>query len=413
MDPNEALALISRWLLTQNSAAARILGRMPGITPLLERIKPGRLPELPRPGAELDEEEELGRLRTWFTEGRLSLMLAALSGRLSSPGLTSRYEQLVKGFVGACLEAADAVLRRRFIHPLFLPPGDVGPVAVISLGVGTGVELTFDRPVSPLFLFTRRQPYAPTKREEDFREATLAPSNGQSMIILKEYVLKLSSLAMGFLTLDHPLGAGLAVTSPHPTGVGGAGSQLMSLNQFIDYFSHQADPGYLAGLTRLIPLAGDAKLTGELKNLCRKMITARPWTDQDSRQALAGSRPEMLGDYDPAASPGGLHDLALVVDLTLLTAGRYPVGGTRDRLKKAVAADLLPAELLAAHQALLKGHICLALLGRDLPGHSLASPTDLDAVLSLWPRPAGKPITRLKEAHRLVKESLARLVEED
>ena len=121
MDPNEALALISRWLLTQNSAAARILGRMPGITPLLERIKPGRLPELPPLGGDVDEEEELGRLRTWFTEGRLSLMLAALSGRLSPPGLVNRYEQLVNGFVGASLEAADAVLRRRFIHPLFLP----------------------------------------------------------------------------------------------------------------------------------------------------------------------------------------------------------------------------------------------------------------------------------------------------
>ena len=282
-------------------------------------------------------------------------------------------------------------------------------MAVVSFGIGAGIELTFDQPVSPLFLFTRRQPYAPAQREEDFQEACSASSNGQSMIILKEYVLKLSSLAMGFLTLDHPLGSGLAVTAPHPTGAGAAGSQLMSLSQFINYFSHQADPGHLSSLTRLTSMAGDAKLIGDMKTLCRKIISGRSWTGEDARQALSGPRPEITGDYDPAASPGGLYDLALLVDLTLLAAGRYPTGGTRERLKAAVAKKLLPPELIPAHQALLKGHICLALLGRDLPGHSLSSPADLDAALSLWPRPGGKSITRLKEAHLLVKHSLERL----
>ncbi len=417
MEQNQALGLIAQWLLAQNSLAARLLSRHPAVLPRLVGLKPGRLPSPPaRLTQEADEETALSDWRAWLTQCQLSLMMAALSGRATPLSLADRLARITGRMVELCLEGADAILRRRVLHPLLLPhePGP-GPVVILNTDDLAGREMSFNQPLGLLFLFTRRPPYAPPHREEDFQKAL---GEHKQIVILKEYVLKLTQRTIDYLTLDSPQGPGLNLQPPRGAtsgplgGQGAVGPQIISLGRFLDFFRHQAGDAQLLSLTRLAPLAGQPKLARDIRRFCRDLVMERPWDVQRLAACVAAQTALREEVFDPVDSPGGLKDLGLLLDALLLQGGLFPLGPNRERLRRVAALGVLsPAEAGAlgqAHLTLLKANLALSLLGRRLPGHSLETAADLDAVLALWPHPPSQPGPTIAQARETVSRALKR-----
>jgi|GEM_PF-3561679 len=411
MEKIDALRRLAGWLLVQDSLVARWLTRYPHLlAPDLLHSRPGRLPPPPPLPARFDEEAALADLRRWLAEGLVSLCLAALFGRLSPSTLAERCGRLTALAVDRSLSMADLSLRQRFNHPLLLPPEvGPGPISVLAWGDLALGQAVFDQPVGLLFIFSRRPSYAGPHREADLAQALTQP---REMVILREYVLKASQKVITYLTLDHPAGPGIKPAAPEGGSPALVGTQINSLASFQDFFSHQADAPQLFGLTRMDLLAGQERLGREALKTARRTVLGGEWTGSRLARTISRLRSEPEGEFDPRLSPGGLHELSLLLDGLLLRGGFCGRGPVPARLKKARELGLIDPDLAAglsrAHQTLLRAHICRSLVDREPEG-----PADLEAALALWPAPTHTPPLSLSRAMGLVRKELDKLVEEE
>jgi [glutamine synthetase] adenylyltransferase / [glutamine synthetase]-adenylyl-L-tyrosine phosphorylase len=352
-------------LLRANPRLVGLLGNLVGVTPVLAgalardpalfdvMLSPDAfapLPDAARLEAELAAlcrgtqglEELLDRVRRWTAELRFQLGAQLVEGHADPLTVGQSLADVADAAVRTLLPAVAAEFARSHGRV----PG--GELIVLALGRHGGRAMTHASDLDLVFLFTGHHE---------------AVSDGAKPLPASQYFNRLAARLVTALSVPTAAGALYEVdTRLRPWGA--KGNLALSVDSFARYHTDEAESWEHMALTRARIVAGPvAAAAGAIDTVLRlqRDVPSLRAAVVAMRAEMAAAKPPQ-GRLDVKLGSGGLVDLEFIVHFHQLASGRGLSPELPVAIADLVAAGLLPADLLGAHDLLSRMLIWLRLL---------------------------------------------------
>ncbi len=345
---------------------ARILGLAPPLADALARRAdlldplidasafdlPGSLPELQEQFARRESDDDyetvLGLVRRRVSEARFSLGVQLIEHACDPLDIAAGLSRVAEAALGVLADAA----RYEFEAVHGRVPG--GELVALGLGRLGGGALTHASDLDLVFLFTGDHG---------------TESDGKRPLGATLYFNRLAQRVIAALSVPTAEGALYEVdTRLRPSGT--QGPLAVTFDSFARYQRESAWAWEHMALTRARAIYGPAQARAALAQIIADVLLA-PRDPIKLRADVLHMRGEMA-QHKPARSPldvkllrGGLVDLEFLIHFLQLRDGRALMPGLGEALAALVAAGLLPAELIRAHDLLSRFLVAARLLAPD------------------------------------------------
>jgi glutamate-ammonia-ligase adenylyltransferase len=349
------LQLLARILSLAPTLADELARRADLLDPLIDASAfelPGTVAELAAQFAagELGDDYQrlLDRVRRQVGERRFALGVQLIEGSTDALDIAAGLARIA--------EAAIAVLANGATHEFARSHGGVPGSELVVLGLGRmgGGALTHASDLDLVFLFTGN---------------TDVDSDGTKPLGATLYYIRLAQRVTAALSVPTAEGALYEVdTRLRPSGE--QGPLAANFDSFARYQREQAWTWEHMALCRGRVLHGSPDARAGLGDIIRGVLTA-PRDAQKLRGEVLEMRGTMAqhksakGPLDAKLARGGLVDLEFIIHFLQLRDGKALVPGLGEAVRALVAAGLLPAALIAAHDGMTRLLVAARLIAPD------------------------------------------------
>jgi glutamate-ammonia-ligase adenylyltransferase len=349
------LQLLARILSLAPPLAGELARRADLLDPLIDASAfdlPGDVAELVAQfgagEADDDYQRVLDRVRRRVSELRFALGVQLVDGTTDPLAISAALARIA--------EAAITVLADAAASEFETAHGRIPDSELVILGLGRmgGAALTHASDLDLIYLFTGSQG---------------AESDGARPLGATLYYNRLGQRVTAALSVPTAEGALYDVdTRLRPSG--DQGPLAVSFDSFARYQREQAWTWEHMALTRARTLHGSAEARAELEAIIAEVLNAprdpaKLRTDVLEMRSRMAQHKAPKGPLDAKLARGGLVDLEFVVHYLQLREGVGLTPLLGDAVRALVEANLLPAQLIAAHEALTRLLVAARLLAPD------------------------------------------------
>jgi len=220
-----------------------------------------------------DPEKALGLLRSLRIRTLLDLARSDLEGRIPPHRIRIQLRRLSELLLYGSWIVAEAVLRKRYVHPLILERRNVlPPMAICSLSRLGSMDPFYTTAPAPIFIHSREAAFAPALVEKDFDRARRST---KEWLPAREYFLRLASRIMSYLWAPDAGGKRLgSMSEDHLVEWRSLlpGPLVILFSAFEEHFLSGTPPLQVLNLLRLRFLVGQERLGLAVEEAARNAL---------------------------------------------------------------------------------------------------------------------------------------------